>query len=193
MSGATETAVVERKSSVLDTDEAKNLLEAGKEAGSLSADEITLALDELDLDAGQIDDFYQALDELQIEVVAAVEEEEDAVAEEVEAQEVSTDALQLFLKDVGKVDLLTAAQEVELAKRIERGDHRAKQEMVEANLRLVVSIAKRYRNQGLPFLDLIQEGTIGLVRAAEKFDYRKGFKFSTYATWWIRQAVARAL
>jgi RNA polymerase primary sigma factor len=103
------------------------------------------------------------------------------------------DSLQLFLKDVGKVDLLTAAQEVELAKRIERGDHRAKQEMVEANLRLVVSIAKRYRNQGLPFLDLIQEGTIGLVRAAEKFDYRKGFKFSTYATWWIRQAVARSL
>jgi RNA polymerase primary sigma factor len=108
-------------------------------------------------------------------------------------REVSTDALQLFLKDIGKVDLLTAAQEVELAKRIERGDHGAKQEMVEANLRLVVSIAKKYRNQGLPFLDLIQEGTIGLVRAAEKFDYRKGFKFSTYATWWIRQAVARAL
>jgi RNA polymerase primary sigma factor len=108
-------------------------------------------------------------------------------------REVSTDALQLFLKDIGKVDLLTAAREVELAKRIERGNHGAKQEMVEANLRLVVSIAKKYRNQGLPFLDLIQEGTIGLVRAAEKFDYRKGFKFSTYATWWIRQAVARAL
>ncbi len=103
------------------------------------------------------------------------------------------DGLQLFLKDIGKVELLTAAEEVELAKRIERGDHRAKQEMVEANLRLVVSIAKRYRNQGLPFLDLIQEGTIGLVRAAEKFDWRKGYKFSTYATWWIRQAVARAL
>jgi RNA polymerase primary sigma factor len=112
---------------------------------------------------------------------------EEAVALE------STDSLQLFLKDIGKVDLLTAAQEVELAKRIERGDHRAKQEMVEANLRLVVSIAKRYRNQGLPFLDLIQEGTIGLVRAAEKFDHRKGFKFSTYATWWIRQAVVRGL
>jgi RNA polymerase primary sigma factor len=125
--------------------------------------------------------------------VPAAEDEDESAAEEVEAQEASTDALQLFLKDVGKVDLLTAAQEVELAKRIERGDHRAKQEMVEANLRLVVSIAKRYRNQGLPFLDLIQEGTIGLVRAAEKFDYRKGFKFSTYATWWIRQAVARAL
>jgi len=116
--------------------------------------------------------------------------------EEVEERidtEFSADSLQLFLKDVGRVDLLTAAQEVELAKRIESGDHRAKQEMVEANLRLVVSIAKRYRNQGLPFLDLIQEGTIGLVRAAEKFDWRKGYKFSTYATWWIRQAVARAL
>jgi RNA polymerase primary sigma factor len=110
-----------------------------------------------------------------------------------EPREASTDALQLFLKDIGKIDLLTAAQEVELAKRIERGDHGAKQEMVEANLRLVVSIAKRYRNQGLPFLDLIQEGTIGLVRAAEKFDHRKGFKFSTYATWWIQQAVSRAL
>ena len=189
MSG-TETVVATKVVAVLETEEARTLLEAGREAGSLTADEITLALDELDLDAGQLDDFYQALDELQIEVVAA--EEEDP-AEEIEVQEVSTDALQLFLKDVGRVDLLTAAQEVELAKRIERGDHRAKQEMVEANLRLVVSIAKRYRNQGLPFLDLIQEGTIGLVRAAEKFDYRKGFKFSTYATWWIRQAVARAL
>ncbi|HEX5929344.1 MAG TPA: sigma-70 family RNA polymerase sigma factor, partial [Solirubrobacterales bacterium] len=122
------------------------------------------------------------------------EREEDADAEApAEVREVSTDTLQLFLKDIGKVPLLTAAQEVELAKRIERGEHAAKQAMVEANLRLVVSIAKRYRNQGLPFLDLIQEGTIGLVRAAEKFDYRKGFKFSTYATWWIRQAVARAL
>src|SRR5207249_10083908 len=107
--------------------------------------------------------------------------------------EMSTDGLQLFLKDIGKVGLLTAAREVELAKRIEAGDMRAKQEMVEANLRLVVSTAKKHRNQGLPFLDLIQEGTIGLVRAAEKFDYRRGFKFSTYATWWIRQAVARAL
>src|SRR3954466_4362395 len=103
------------------------------------------------------------------------------------------DSLQGFLKEIGKVALLTAAREVELAKRIERGDHGAKQEMVEANLRLVVSIAKRYRNQGLSFLDLIQEGTIGLVRAAEKFDHRKGFKFSTYATWWIRQGVTRAL
>jgi RNA polymerase primary sigma factor len=176
--------------SILELEETRGLLEAGQVAGSLTAEEITLALDELDLDAGQVDDFYHALEELHIEVVAAEEEPPEL---DDEATEISTDALQLFLKDVGKVDLLTAAQEVELAKRIERGDHRAKQEMVEANLRLVVSIAKRYRNQGLPFLDLIQEGTIGLVRAAEKFDYRKGFKFSTYATWWIRQAVARAL
>ncbi len=188
---ATEVAVSPPKTvaDLMETDDAKALLETGREHGHLSADEIAVALDELDLEPGQIDDFYHALEELQIEVVAAEEEEQQAE----EPREVSTDALQLFLKDIGKVDLLTAAQEVELAKRIERGDHSAKQEMVEANLRLVVSIAKKYRNQGLPFLDLIQEGTIGLVRAAEKFDYRKGFKFSTYATWWIRQAVARAL
>jgi RNA polymerase primary sigma factor len=177
---------------VLETDEAKGLLESGRQTGTLTTEEITLALGELELDTAQIDEFYGALEELHIEVVdSGSEENEQEVVEE--AREVSTDSLQLFLKDIGKVDLLTAAQEVELAKRIERGEHRAKQEMVEANLRLVVSIAKRYRNQGLPFLDLIQEGTIGLVRAAEKFDHRKGFKFSTYATWWIRQAVARAL
>ena len=124
---------------------------------------------------------------------ARVFREKDLVSIERTDTDGLLDPLQLFLRDIGKVDLLTAAQEVQLAKRIERGDHRAKQEMVEANLRLVVSIAKRYRGQGLPFLDLIQEGTIGLVRAAEKFDHRRGFKFSTYATWWIRQAVARGL
>jgi len=107
--------------------------------------------------------------------------------------EATTDALKLFLVDMGMVDLLTAAQEVKLAKRIERGDMEAKRQMVEANLRLVVSIAKGYQGNGLPFLDLIQEGSLGLIRAAEKFDYRRGFKFSTYATWWIRQAVRRAL
>src|SRR5881394_2529420 len=181
---------------VLETEEARNLLEAAQAAGRVSAEEIALALDELELEPAQIEDVYRALDELQVEIVdakaAQTDPKEEARLDET-VREVSTDALQLFLKDIGKVELLTAAEEVELAKRIERGDHRAKQEMVEANLRLVVSIAKRYRNQGLPFLDLIQEGTIGLVRAAEKFDWRKGFKFSTYATWWIRQAVARAL
>ena len=166
------------------------LIAGAQESGQLGSDELQVAVDELELEPAQVDELYGKLDELQIEVV---DRSEDEVEPEVEAREVSTEALQLFLKDIGKVDLLTAAQEIELAKRIERGDHRAKQEMVEANLRLVVSIAKRYRNQGLPFLDLIQEGTIGLVRAAEKFDYRKGFKFSTYATWWIRQAIARAL
>jgi RNA polymerase primary sigma factor len=143
--------------------------------------------DEVEVEVADLDD-----DELPAEPAAPAGLDEIDVELD-EPLELTTDSLQLFLKDVGRVDLLTAAQEVELAKRIERGDHRAKQEMVEANLRLVVSIAKRYRNQGLPFLDLIQEGTIGLVRAAEKFDHRRGFKFSTYATWWIRQAVARAL
>jgi RNA polymerase primary sigma factor len=114
-------------------------------------------------------------------------------AKAADPRELSGDSLQLFLTSIGKVRLLTAAQEVELAKRVERGDLSAKSQMVEANLRLVVSIAKGYRNQGLPFLDLIQEGTLGLVRAVEKFDYRRGYKFSTYATWWIRQSVARAL
>jgi RNA polymerase primary sigma factor len=182
-----------RVDDVLDTDEVKALLESGRESGSLTAEEIALAFDDFDLEAGQLDDVFQALEEQQIEILplAGADDEEPAVRGR--ALEASTDSLQLFLKDIGRVDLLTAAQEVELAKRVERGDHCAKQEMIEANLRLVVSIAKRYRNQGLPFLDLIQEGTIGLVRAAEKFDYRKGFKFSTYATWWIRQAVARAL
>jgi RNA polymerase primary sigma factor len=177
----------------LDEDAAKALVRQGQEAGFLTQEEIALALDELDFDPAQVDEFYQALEELHIEVLEVAKPEDAELDLEPETHDVSTDSLQLFLKDIGKVPLLTAAQEVELSKRIERGDHRAKQEMVEANLRLVVSIAKNYRNQGLPFLDLIQEGTIGLVRAAEKFDYRKGFKFSTYATWWIRQAVARAL
>ena len=181
------------KGVTLDEDATKALVRQGQEAGFLTQEEVALALDELELDTVQIDEFYKQLDELHIEVVESEPEEEEPTSAQPDAAEVSTDSLQLFLKDIGKVPLLTAAQEVELSKRIERGDHRAKQQMVEANLRLVVSIAKNYRNQGLPFLDLIQEGTIGLVRAAEKFDYRKGFKFSTYATWWIRQAVARAL
>jgi RNA polymerase primary sigma factor len=129
------------------------------------------------------------------EVLQLVEQREDSERVELTTgdEPMTSDSLQLFLKAIGRVDLLTAAEEVSLAKRIERGDMAAKDLMVEANLRLVVSIAKHYRGQGLSFLDLIQEGTLGLVRAAEKFDYRRGFKFSTYATWWIRQAIARAL
>ena len=186
---------MERKGSevgvILDHEDARALVRQGQEAGFLTHEEIALALGD-ELEPVQLDEFYSALEELHIEVVDDGEDAANVVLEP-EAREISTDALQLFLKDIGKVPLLTAAQEVKLAKCIERGEHPAKQKMVESNLRLVVSIAKNYRNQGLPFLDLIQEGTIGLVRAAEKFDYRKGFKFSTYATWWIRQAVARAL
>jgi RNA polymerase primary sigma factor len=168
--------------------EAQDLLRRAEEAGALQARE----LDALELDPGELDDLYRALDDLDVAVLT-IDEEDETVTLDLSTREVSTDALQLFLKDIGRVRLLTASQEVGLAKRIERGDRAAKNAMIEANLRLVVSIAKNYRNQGLPFLDLIQEGTIGLVRAVEKFDYRKGYKFSTYATWWIRQAVARAL
>ncbi len=171
------------------------LVRQGQEAGFLTVEEISHALDELGLEPPEVEELYSTLEELQIDVLDRGGSDEPVpVAElDVTVREMSTDSLQLFLKEIGRVPLLTAAQEVSLAKRIERGDHAAKQAMVTANLRLVVSIAKNYRNQGLPFLDLIQEGTIGLVRAAEKFDHRKGYKFSTYATWWIRQAVARAL
>jgi RNA polymerase primary sigma factor len=175
---------------ILEHDETKALVELGIESGALTHEQIAVVLEELGADTAQAAELYLALEQLHIEVV---DEEGEGEINPVAEREASTDTLQLFLKDIGRVPLLTAAQEVELAKRIERGDLAAKRSMVESNLRLVVSIAKNYRNQGLPFVDLIQEGTIGLVRAAEKFDYRKGFKFSTYATWWIRQAVARAL
>jgi RNA polymerase primary sigma factor len=178
---------------MLENETTEALVKSGQESGFLTTEQISLALDELGLEPGEVDEFYDALEELQIEVVDDPAEPEPELELDVAVREMTTDSLQLFLKDIGKVKLLTAAQEVELSKRIERGDHLAKQQMVAANLRLVVSIAKNYRNQGLPFLDLIQEGTIGLVRAAEKFDHRRGYKFSTYATWWIRQAVARAL
>jgi RNA polymerase primary sigma factor len=180
-----------RVDDVLASAQVQGLLEAGGQEGSLQSDEIVGVFEELDLDPGQMEDVYAALAERHVDIVEPDRREE--LPQEDDGRELSTDSLQLFLRDIGRVPLLTAAQEIELSKRIERGDHGAKQKMVEANLRLVVSIAKRYRNQGLPFLDLIQEGTIGLVRAAEKFDHRRGFKFSTYATWWIRQAVARAL
>jgi RNA polymerase primary sigma factor len=188
-------------------DEVKGLIARGKQVGLLTYAEIKTATTELDLDETDVEELHGLLESFELELV---EEIDPATAASLSVErapakrtrrsvspalqaEGTTDSLQLFLKDIGKVRLLSAPEEVDLAKRIERGDMDAKQKMVESNLRLVVSIAKNYRNQGLPFLDLIQEGTIGLVRAAEKFDYRMGFKFSTYATWWIRQAVARAL
>jgi len=190
-------------------EEVKLLLTKGQQTGVLTYGEVANALAEVDLDESDIEDLHGFLERSEIELVDEVDPAQTAPAEEAALERTSrrrkaktqldlrpdmtTDSLQLFLKDIGKVRLLTAQEEVDLAKRIERGDLDAKQKMVESNLRLVVSIAKNYRNQGLPFLDLIQEGTLGLVRAAEKFDYRKGFKFSTYATWWIRQAIARAL
>jgi len=175
---------------VLALEEVRNLLDAAQAAGTVDADTLALALDELDLEPAQVAELHRALDELNVEMTTA--EADEAIVDE-EPRQMPTDGLQLFLKDIGRIQLLTAAREVELAKRIEAGDMRAKQAMIEANLRLVVSIAKRHRNQGLPFLDLIQEGTIGLVRAVEKFDWRRGYKFSTYATWWISQAVTRAV
>ena len=192
-------------------EEIKGLLAKGQQTGVLTYAEIAIAISELDLDESDVEDLHGFLEGSEVELVEEIDPA-TAAANEVERApdkrgarrakakttidfrpDMTTDSLQLFLKDIGKVRLLTAQEEVDLAKRIERGDLDAKQKMVESNLRLVVSIAKNYRNQGLPFLDLIQEGTLGLVRAAEKFDYRKGFKFSTYATWWIRQAIARAL
>ena len=186
---------------LIDEGELQALIARGTELGFLSVEEVGEALDAINVDASSQAELYQHLDELGVDIVDAIEARaRTAELDEAErnrrhhpAVEQTTDALQLFLKDIGRVPLLTAAQEVSLAKRIEAGDPEAKRQMVEANLRLVVSIAKAYRGRGLPFLDLIQEGTLGLVRAVEKFDWRRGFKFSTYATWWIRQAVTRAL
>ena len=193
---------------IQELEEVKTLVTKGQQLGVLTFGDVATAVSEVELDESDVEDLYGHLEKAGIELVEDLDPAQKSAAESERSDgkrgrkrqkaldlkpDMTTDSLQLFLKDIGKVRLLTAAEEVELAKRIERGDLDAKQKMVESNLRLVVSIAKNYRNQGLPFLDLIQEGTLGLVRAAEKFDYRKGFKFSTYATWWIRQAIARAL
>ena len=170
------------------------LLEAAESNGQLRQSELQETLEPLELDSFEVDAVYIEIDRRGIELVDEPKEEDPPPPPPVAPTvETTTDALQLFLREAGKHALLTAAQEVELAKKIEGGDMNAKTRMIQSNLRLVVSIAKNYRNQGLPFLDLIQEGTLGLIRAVEKFDWRRGYKFSTYATWWIRQAVARAL
>src|ERR671918_896202 len=178
---------------LLRNDDLQQLLDVSEQSGSLRAGELTEILETHELDALEQDALYRELDRRGIDVIEEPLVEEPPPPQPTAPQETTTDALQLFLREAGRHQLLTAAQEVELAKRIERGDMEAKERMIQSNLRLVVSIAKNYRNQGLPFLDLIQEGTLGLIRAVEKFDWRRGYKFSTYATWWIRQAVARAL
>jgi len=179
---------------ILRSEELSALLEAAESSGQLRQVELQQVMEPLELDPFEIDAVYIELDRRGIELLTERETEQapppPPVVQPVES---TTDALQLFLRETGRHALLTAAQEVALAKRIESGDMAAKTRMIQSNLRLVVSIAKNYRNQGLPFLDLIQEGTLGLIRAVEKFDWRRGYKFSTYATWWIRQAVARAL
>ena len=182
------------------SDDLRQLVDAAEERGNVLQSELNEIFEPLGLEPLEIDAVYRELETRSIDVVIDVDEDgEKSPAAQPEPPplqitwETTTDALQLFLREAGRHPLLTAAQEVELAKKIERGDMQAKTHMIQSNLRLVVSIAKNYRNQGLPFLDLIQEGTLGLIRAVEKFDWRRGYKFSTYATWWIRQAVARAL
>ncbi|HEY7258904.1 MAG TPA: sigma-70 family RNA polymerase sigma factor, partial [Gaiellales bacterium] len=185
-----------------DIEELRTLVQEGHDKGYLTYDEVATTLEEVELTKEQLEDFYTYLLDHNIELLDADSKQTaqgDAALHGEKAPELdltvepSLDSLRLYLREIGKVSLLTADQEVSLAKRIERGDMLAKQQMTEANLRLVVSIAKGYLGRGLSFLDLIQEGSLGLIRAVEKFDYRKGYKFSTYATWWIRQAVTRAI
>ncbi len=190
-----------------------DLLEFGKKNGKVTMKEINHAIDMLELDADQQDKFYAALEKMGVEIAveeAAMEEdlpgidgENFADVEEVTEEEINEavavdglaidDPVRMYLKEIGKVDLLSPEEEIELAKRMLDGDEAAKKRLAEANLRLVVSIAKRYVGRGMMFLDLIQEGNLGLIKAVEKFDYTKGYKFSTYATWWIRQAITRAI
>ena len=195
------------ESPFLEIEELRTLVADGRERGYLTLEEIASTLEEVDVTKEQIGDFKAHLLEAAVEIVSsngrgglaevsAGDGAQPAGAKRPEIDltvEPSLDSLRLYLRSIGRVDLLTADEEVFLAKRIERGDMIAKQRMIEANLRLVVSIAKGYLGRGLSFLDLIQEGSLGLIRAVEKFDYRRGYKFSTYATWWIRQAVTRAI
>ncbi|WP_294341637.1 RNA polymerase sigma factor RpoD [uncultured Clostridium sp.] len=175
----------------------KKLIDTGKSKGSLKYSEIVDELEDVELTPEQIEQVYEALESMGIEVIG---DNKDAVEETTEEIDISIpegisidDPVRMYLKEIGKVPLLSSEDEISLAMRIEEGDQYAKKKLAEANLRLVVSIAKRYVGRGMLFLDLIQEGNLGLIKAVEKFDYRKGYKFSTYATWWIRQAITRAI
>ncbi|WP_033828391.1 RNA polymerase sigma factor RpoD [Bacillus andreraoultii] len=198
-----------KEESELTLDQVKDkLMELGKKRGSLSYDTIAKNLAQYELDAENMDDFYEQLTEQGVQLVEEAEEEDSDQPddnelegeEEFDLNDLSVppgvkinDPVRMYLKEIGRVDLLSPEEEIELAERIAQGDEEAKRRLAEANLRLVVSIAKRYVGRGMLFLDLIQEGNMGLIKAVEKFDYKKGFKFSTYATWWIRQAITRAI
>ena len=177
-----------------------NLKKEGKEKGHLTYDEISFALEDIPMDSQEIDSIYKDFENDGIELLNDERDKEFKEEIDVEKEDLSVpkgisvdDPVRMYLKEIGKIPLLTGDEEVEIAKRMENGDNSAKKELAEANLRLVVSIAKRYVGRGMSFLDLIQEGNLGLMKAVDKFDYTKGFKFSTYATWWIRQAITRAI
>ena len=174
----------------------KNLLDKGKKNGVLTYQEILDEVENIDLSPEQIEKIYEVLESMGIEVQGAANDV-DIIEEEIDLSVPEgiaiDDPVRMYLKEIGKVPLLSSEEEMELAKQIEAGSQYAKKKLAEANLRLVVSIAKRYVGRGMLFLDLIQEGNLGLIKAVEKFDFRKGFKFSTYATWWIRQAITRAI
>jgi RNA polymerase primary sigma factor len=179
---------------ILSFEEVRGLLAGAELSGLVLEQELSAVVEALELEPLEAEALVCELERRGIEVVGGSEPKGGPPRPpDNSSGELSTDPLQLFLRETGRHPLLNAAEEVALAKRIERGDAEAKRQMIESNLRLVVSIAKRYRNQGLPFLDLIQDGALGLIRAVEKFDWRRGYKFSTYATWWIRQAVQRGL
>jgi RNA polymerase primary sigma factor len=182
----------------------KELVDKGKKNGMLTYKEIMDTFEEVEMDPDQIDKLYEYLETKGIDVVGAIDNDSDVVNIDEDAEEVEIDIsvpegisiddpVRMYLKEIGKVPLLSPEEEIELAKRIRKNDSEAKKKLTEANLRLVVSIAKRYVGRGMLFLDLIQEGNLGLIKAVEKFEYTKGFKFSTYATWWIRQAITRAI
>lgn len=184
----------------------EQLTEVGKKRGVLTYEEIAEKMSGFEMESDQMDEYYEFLGEQGVELIGEAESDDDpntqqlAKEEEFDLNDLTVppgvkinDPVRMYLKEIGRVDLLSAEEEISLANRIEEGDEEAKRRLAEANLRLVVSIAKRYVGRGMLFLDLIQEGNMGLIKAVEKFDYRKGFKFSTYATWWIRQAITRAI
>lgn len=172
----------------------KRLIDKGKKSGSLTYKEIMDELDEIDLTPEQIEQIYEVLESMGVEVISEINNEDEKDIEIAVPEGIAIDdPVRMYLKEIGKVPLLSSEEEIDLAQKIEEGSIYARKKLAEANLRLVVSIAKRYVGRGMLFLDLIQEGNLGLIKAVEKFDYRKGYKFSTYATWWIRQAITRAI